>query len=63
MIKSFQFRIYPTKKQEVKLFSTLTTCRHLYNDGLAERKHQAEINRIYQDFQVFPWGRPEWINY
>jgi len=63
MIKSFQFRIYPTKKQEVMLFSTLTTCRHLYNDGLAERKHQAEINRIYQDFQVFPWGKPEWINY
>ena len=63
MMKSFQFRIYPTKKQEVMLFSTLTTCRHLYNDSLAERKHQAEINRIYQDFHVFPWGTLEWINY
>lgn len=63
MIKSFQFRIYPNKNQTVKLIGTINTCRHLYNDSLAERKHQAEINRIYQDLQVFPWGKPEWINY
>lgn len=64
MMKSFQFRIYPTKNQKVKLLSTLSTCRHLYNDSLAERKHQAEINRLYDYFQVFPWGgQPEWINY
>lgn len=62
-MKSFQFRIYPTKNQKVKLISTLNTCRKLYNDSLAERKHQAEINRIYQDFQVFPCGLLEWINY
>ena len=64
MMKSYNFRIYPNKNQTVRLISTLNTCRHLYNDSLAERKHQAEINRIYQDFQVFPWGgKPEWINY
>jgi len=62
-MKTFQFRIYPSKKQEVKLFSTLTTCRHLYNGALADRKHEADINRIYHDFQVFPWGKPEWISY
>jgi Helix-turn-helix domain len=43
MRKSFQFRIYPTKKQEVALERTLTTCRHLYNNSLAERKRQAEL--------------------
>ncbi|MCZ7362730.1 MAG: helix-turn-helix domain-containing protein [Candidatus Methanoperedens sp.] len=37
MKKSFQFRIYPNKNQEVKLIRTLDTCRHLYNDSLAER--------------------------
>ena len=39
------------------------TCRHLYNDSLAERKRQAELNRLKQSFDVFPWGKPEWINY
>ena len=63
MRKSFQFRIYPNKKQEVALERTLTTCRHLYNDSLAERKRQAELNRLKQSFDVFPWGKPEWINY
>ena len=61
MMKSFKYRIYPTKNQTVKLIGNLNTCRHLYNDSLAERKHQAEINRIYQDFQVFEWGKPQWI--
>ena len=63
MRKSFQFRIYPNKNQEVILERTLSTCRHLYNDSLEERKRQAELNRLNQSFDVFPWGYPEWINY
>ncbi|HMB45957.1 MAG TPA: RNA-guided endonuclease TnpB family protein [Candidatus Methanoperedens sp.] len=63
MRKSFQFRIYPNKKQEVALERTLTTCRHLYNDSIAERKRNAELNRLQKSFDVFPWGYPEWINY
>jgi len=63
MRKSFQFRIYPNKKQEVALERTLSTCRHLYNDALAERKRNAELNRLQKSFDVFPWGYPEWINY
>lgn len=63
MMKAFQFRIYPNKNQEVKLNRTLTTCRHIYNDSLAERKLQAELNRLKKEFDVFPWGKPEWINY
>ena len=63
MRKSFQFRIYPTKNQEVKLISTLNTCRYLYNDALAERKDQAKFNKLVSDWQLFPWGKPEWINY
>src|SRR3989337_370196 len=63
MKKSFQFRIYPNKNQEVKLIRTLDTCRHLYNDSLAERKNQAELNRLKKEFDIFPWGKPEWMSY
>ena len=62
-MKTYQFRIYPNKKQEVKLNSTLITCRKLYNEKLAERKRQAELNRLKKSFDVFPWGYPEWIDY
>ncbi len=55
--------MYPNKKQEIKLNRTLAICRHLYNDALEERKRQAELNRLCAEFQVFPWGKPEWITY
>ena len=45
MRKSFQFRIYPNKNQEVTLNRTLSTYRYLYNNALAERKRQAELNK------------------
>jgi len=63
MRKTYQFRIYPGRKQEVVFNRTLSTCRHLYNDSLAERKKQVELNRLRKTFDVFPWGKPEWINY
>jgi len=63
MMKAYSFRIYPNKNQEVKFNRTLSTCRHLYNDAIEERKKQAELNRLKRDFQVFPWGKPEWISY
>jgi len=63
MNKSYQFRIYPNKNQEVKLNRTLSTCRHLYNDSLAERKRESELNKLERDFGIIPWGKPEWINY
>ena len=63
MKKTYQFRIYPSRKQEVVLNRTLSTCRHLYNDSLAERKRQAELNKLRREFDVFSWGKPEWINY
>jgi putative transposase len=62
-LKSYKFRIYPNRKQEAALIFTLNTCRHLYNAALAKRKHEADINKIYQDFQVYPWGKLHWMNY
>ncbi len=63
MRKTYQFRAYPNKNSEVNSIRTLSTCRYLYNDSLAERKRQAELNRLKKIFDVFPWGKPEWINY
>ena len=63
MKKAYLFRIYPNKNQEVKMVRTLNTCRHLYNEALAERKKQAELNRLKKQFDVFPWGKPDWIFY
>ncbi|MDO8727816.1 MAG: transposase [Candidatus Methanoperedens sp.] len=63
MRKTYQFRIYPGRKQEVVLSRTLSTCRHLYNNALAVRKKQAALNRLKKQFDVFPWGKTEWIYY
>jgi putative transposase len=63
MKKAYTFRIYPNKNQEVIPNRTLSTCRHLYNDALAERRRQAELNRLEREFQVFTWDSPEWISY
>jgi putative transposase len=43
MIKTYKFRLYPTKKQTDKLDSTLDLCRILYNSCLADR------NRRYKE--------------
>lgn len=42
---------------------TLTTCRHLYNDALAERKRESELNELERKFGIIPWGIPQWIEY
>ena len=60
--KTYKFRLYPTKSQETKLIFTLNTCRHLYNNSLEERIHNAKINKIYREFQVFPWGKQKWVS-
>ncbi len=36
--KVFQYRLYPSTAQRVRLESTLETCRRFYNDCLGERK-------------------------
>jgi IS605 OrfB family transposase len=53
MKKAYMFRIYPNKNQDVILNRTLSTCRHLYNNSLAERKKQAELNRLKKSLTNF----------
>lgn len=38
MKRTYKFRLYPDKSQLQMLEQTLNTCRHLYNDSLAERR-------------------------
>jgi putative transposase len=38
MIKNFQYRLYPTRKQLKSLEDTLEECRWLYNHLLEKRK-------------------------
>lgn len=38
MMKSFRYRLYPTKAQEAVLEEQFRLCRHLYNAALQERR-------------------------
>lgn len=42
MLKTFQYRIYPTPSQRRQMESTIETCRRFYNACLAERKDAYE---------------------
>ena len=48
MLKTFRYRLYPSKAQRKLLESTLETCRRVYNDCLAERKevYENELHSI-----------------
>ena len=42
MLKTFQYRIYPTTAQRETLESQLDACRNIYNQSLAWRKDKYE---------------------
>ena len=42
MIKTYKYRLYPTRKQTEKLEGTLETCRILYNSCLVDRNRHYE---------------------
>src|SRR6266542_1391582 len=46
MLKTFQYRLYPTKGQEAKMRATLHECRRLYNHFLEERKTAWEERQV-----------------
>ncbi len=51
IIKSYRFRIFPSKTQTVKLETTLNLCRFLYNSALAERRGAYQINHKSLSYQ------------
>jgi putative transposase len=58
MHKMFQYRIYPTNKQETRLNATLEECRWLYNHLLAARRdcyeHTGTGLSLYQQINTLP---------
>ena len=45
MLKSYKYRLYPSKAQEKRLFQVLAVCRHWYNMCLEERKLAWELEQ------------------
>ena len=45
ILKSYKYRLYPSKAQERLLYQTLETCRRWYNTCLAERKVAYETEK------------------
>ena len=45
IVKSYKYRLYPSKAQELLLEQTLETCRRWYNTCLAERKEAYETEK------------------
>lgn len=44
MLKVYQYRLYPTRKQETTLKDTLEYCRYIYNETLAIRRNEWKEN-------------------
>jgi putative transposase len=55
--------IFPTPQEEEVLWHLSEQCRLLYKSALEERRRAWELNNLRFDFQVFPWGKPEYIGY
>lgn len=45
MLKSFKYRLYPNKVQEVQIQKTFGCCRFVYNQTLAYRKELYETEK------------------
>ena len=60
MLKSYLYRIYPTKSQISTLNRHLEICRHVYNDTLAYRKDSWEISKT--NISLFDTNKllPQW---
>src|SRR5690625_3778760 len=53
MLRTFKYRIYPTKEQTKKIDQTLYLCRYLYNNALEQRitvykKHNISLSYTKQ---------------
>ena len=45
MLKSFKYRLYPNKTQEIQIQKTFGCCRFVYNQTLAYRKNLYETEK------------------
>src|SRR4051812_26804850 len=45
MLKSYKYRLYPSKAQKKRMFQVLAVCRNWYNMCLEERKLAWEVDK------------------
>ncbi len=45
MIRTYRYRLYPSRSQETNLRRVLDACRGLYNMALAERKYAYQLEK------------------
>ena len=62
-MRTYKYRLYPTKQQEAIFTEWLTTCRFLYNNALAERRDawkndQRSVTYIEQERQL-TWDKED----
>lgn len=66
MRKTYKYRIYPSKAQEVILNEQLETCRKLYNKLLSDRKDSWENSQVsismYDQHKVITELKKTWLN-
>ena len=55
MPAALRFRLYPSKKQEARLLSTLEVCRHLWNDALSHRRQRWQVERRSTSYNYQQW--------
>lgn len=51
MLKTFRYRVYPTKRQEALLNNQLGLCCELFNAGVQERRDAWRLNRVSISFR------------
>lgn len=63
MIKTFMYRLFPTKKQTKLLSNSLEQCRFVYNNMLEQRKSLWENEKksvsMYDQINTLPWLKCE----
>lgn len=63
MVKTFKYRLFPTKSQVTRFKQTLESCRWVYNKALEVRKNnwvqEKKILSLYDTFNLLPVWRTE----
>ncbi|MDA4115931.1 MAG: transposase [Thaumarchaeota archaeon] len=55
MPSTLRFRLYPSNRQEAKMLTAIGSCRHLWNEALAQRKERWQKGRKSTSYNHQQW--------